>query len=309
MRILVTGGAGFIGSHVVDRLISAGHAVACVDDLSTGQTINVNPQADFFKADVRDPQAMSKIFENWRPEMVSHHAAQVNLRKAVDEPVHDASVNVIGTVNLLKLSVERKIRKFIFVSSGGAVYGDPERLPVDESHPTRPLSPYGASKLCGEQYVLLFNRTEKLDYAILRYANVYGPRQNPKGEAGVMAIFSMQMLAGETPTIFGDGTKTRDYVYVEDIAEANQLVITVPNSQGCFNLGTGIETSDYRVFTSVRDAVGVKMEPNYTDVRPGEVYKTCLDCSLAQTKLGWQPKTDFAEGVRRTVAFYRALLK
>jgi UDP-glucose 4-epimerase len=309
MRVLVTGGAGFIASHVIDRLIAADHNVACVDDLSTGQTINVNPKADFFKADVRDTPQMAKIFDTWRPEMVSHHAAQVNLRKAVDEPLHDASINVLGTVNLLKLGVDRKIRKFVFVSSGGAVYGDPERLPVDESHPTRPLSPYGASKLCGECYVLLYNRTSKLDYAILRYSNVYGPRQNPKGEAGVMAIFSMQMLAGEQPTIFGDGTKTRDYVYVEDVAEANLAVLTQPNSQGCFNLGTGVETSDFEVFAAVRDAVGIKMEPRYTDFRPGEVYKTCLDCSLARTKLGWEAKTPFAEGAKKTVAYYRALMK
>lgn len=309
MRILVTGGAGFIASHVVDALIAAGHEVAAVDDLSAGQTINVNTKADFFKADVRDPRAISKIFESWRPEMISHHAAQVNLRKAVDEPMHDAGVNVLGTVNLLKLSVDRKIRKFVFVSSGGAVYGDPERLPVDENHPTRPLSPYGASKLAGELYVQLYNRTNKLDYAILRYSNVYGPRQNPKGEAGVMAIFSMQMLAGETPTIFGDGTKTRDYVYVEDIAEANLAVLTKPDSQGCFNLGTGVETSDFEVFSAVRDAVGAKMKPTYSDFRPGEVYKSCLDCTLAQTKLGWEPKTPFKDGVKKTVAFYRALMK
>jgi UDP-glucose 4-epimerase len=305
MRILVTGGAGFIASHVTDRYIVDGHSVAVVDDLSTGKMQNLNPKAEFFKTDIRDGKSVADVFRKWQPEAVSHHAAHVNVRKAVDDPAYDATINVVGTLNLLQQAAACKCRKFVFISSGGAAYGEPERLPVDETHPVRPLSPYGASKYSGECYVQLFHRVHGLDYTILRYANIYGPRQDPHGEAGVVAIFSIAMLSGKGGTIFGDGTKTRDYVYVEDAVEANVKALTQPNSRGAFNIGTGVETSDRAVFDAIRDAVGAQVTPSFSAFRQGEVYRICLDASLAKRTLGWQPEVDFGEGIRRSVAFYR----
>ena len=306
MRILVTGGAGFIASHLVDRLVTEGHRVSVVDDLSTGSEENLNPSAEFFKADIRDFSAVQEVFQRCRPEMVSHHAAHVNVSRAVADPMRDASVNVLGTVNLLQLSAERACAGFIFISSGGAIYGDPKKLPVAESHPPRPLSPYGVSKCCGECYVEYYRRSRGLKGAILRYPNVYGPRQNPHGKAGVVAIFTLAMLAGKRPTIFGDGTKTRDYVYVEDIIEANMAAMFRADAEGCFNLGSGIETSDRQVFETVREMTGADVEPIHCDFRPGEVHRISLDSALAARGLaGWRARTSFREGVRRSVEFYR----
>ncbi len=305
MRILVTGGAGFIASHVVDALVADGHEVAIVDNMSRGREENVNPKAFLHRADVRDAAALRGIFEEFKPEIVNHHAAHIDLRKSVEDPAFDAETNILGTLNLLALSAENGCRRFVFVSSGGAVYGVPERLPVDEKHPVKPVSPYGASKFSGECYVDMYHRVNGLETVMLRYANVYGPRQDPKGEAGVVAIFAGLMLKNQTGTIFGDGTKTRDYVYVGDLVEANMEAMFREGAQGCFNLGTGVETSDLQIFEAVRDAAGADVEPIYSEMRPGEVYRICLDCSLAEKGLGWSARTPLSEGMAKAVDFYR----
>ena len=306
MRVLVTGGAGFIASHVVDALVKEGHDVAAVDDLSMGKREQVHPSARFYRVDIRDRQALEEVFRAERPEVVNHHAAQADLRRSMIEPSFDASVNILGSLNLLELSLVHKVRKFINISSGGAVYGEPQRLPVDELHPIRPVSVYGVSKYAVEQYLRLFDGSG-LDYTILRYANVYGPRQNPAGEAGVVAIFSRQMLAGERPTIFGDGTKTRDYVYVDDIVAANLLAMTEKLASGqSYNVGLGREVSDRQIFELVRRTVGATVEPILASKRPGEIDRICLDASLAKAELGWEPTISLEEGISRTVAFYQA---
>ncbi|PWB47490.1 MAG: UDP-glucose 4-epimerase [Candidatus Methylomirabilota bacterium] len=306
MRVLVTGGAGFIGSHVVDALVREGHDVAVVDDLSMGKRQQVHPSARFYQVDIRDRRALEDVFRVERPEMVNHHAAQADLRRSMIEPSFDASVNVIGSLNLIELSLAYEVRRFINISSGGAVYGEPQHLPVDELHLIRPMSVYGVSKYAVEQYLRLFDESG-LNYAILRYANVYGPRQNPKGEAGVVAIFSRQMLAGERPTIFGDGTKTRDYVYVDDIVAANLLAMANKQASGrSYNLGLGREVSDRQIFESVRRAVGATLEPILASKRPGEIDRICLDASLARAELRWEPTVPLEEGIARTVAFYRS---
>src|SRR5574337_767077 len=302
MRVLVTGGAGFIGSHVVDALVKEGHDVAVVDDLSMGKREQVHPSARFYRVDIRERQALDEVFRVERPDVVNHHAAQGNLRRSRSEPSFDASVNILGSLILVELSLAYKVKKFINISSGGAVYGEPQRLPVDELHPIRPASVYGVSKYAVEQCLRLFDGSG-LNYTILRYANVYGPRQNPAGEAGVVAIFSRQMLAGERPTIFGDGTKTRDYVYVDDIVAANLLVMTEERAAGrIYNLGLGREVSDTWVFELVRKAVGATVEPILASKRPGEIDRICLDASRAKAELGWEPMISLEEGIARSVA-------
>ena len=305
MRVLVTGGAGFIASHVVDALVKEGHDVAVVDDLSMGKREQVHPSARFYRVDIRERQALEEVFRVERPEVVNHHAAQVNLRRSMTEPSFDASVNILGSLLLIELSLTYKVRKFIDISSGGAVYGEPQRLPVDELHPIQPMSVYGVSKYAVEQYLRLFDGSG-LDYTILRYANVYGPRQNPAGEAGVVAIFSRQMLAGERPTIFGDGTKTRDYVYVGDVVAANLLAMAEKRVSGrSYNVGLGREVSDRQIFELVCTAVGATVEPILASKRPGEIDRICLDASLAKAELGWEPTISLEEGMARTVTFYR----
>jgi UDP-glucose 4-epimerase len=307
VKILVTGGAGFIGSHIVDALVKGGHEVAVVDDLSMGKREQVHPSARFYRVDIRDRQALEEVFRTERPEVVNHHAAQADLRRSMSEPSFDASVNIVGSLNLLEFSLTHKVRKFINISSGGAVYGEPQRLPVNERHPIHPASVYGVSKYAVEQYLRLFDGFG-LDYTILRYANVYGPRQNPAGEAGVVAIFSRQMLAGERPTIFGDGTKTRDYVYVDDIVGANLLAMAEKRASSgrSYNVGLGREVSDRQIFELVRKAVGATVEPILASKRPGEIDRICLDASLAKSELGWEPTIFLEEGISRTVAFYQA---
>ncbi len=220
-RVLVTGGAGFIGSHVVDRLVAAGHDVAVVDNLATGRRANLNPAARFYELDIRDP-ALGTVVERERPAVISHHAAQVDVRRSTADPLYDADVNILGSLNVLKVAVEHGVRKVIYISTGGAVYGEPEYLPVDEDHPIHPLCEYGASKHAVEHYLYMYAENYDLDYTVLRYPNVYGPRQDPHGEAGVVAIFSQKMLKGETCTINGDGTQERDFLYVADCARANE---------------------------------------------------------------------------------------
>ncbi|MCD6351642.1 MAG: NAD-dependent epimerase/dehydratase family protein, partial [Armatimonadetes bacterium] len=288
MKILVTGAAGFIGSHVVDAYLAAGHDVVAVDNLATGQRENVNPAARFYEADVRDLELMTRIFEDEKPDVVNHHAAQVNIRVSVERPLYDTEVNVVGTVSVLEAAARCQARKVIFISSGGAVYGEPRDLPATEETPPKPISHYGAAKLAGEAYCHVYHVTRGLIYTILRYANVYGPRQNPGGEAGVTAIFARMMLRGEQPRIFGDGTKTRDYVYVGDVAAANVAALDRGDGQ-VFNIGTGRQVSDREVFDAVARAAGYRGEPEYTDFRPGGVMHPGGDCAGAREVSGGGP--------------------
>lgn len=306
MKIIVTGGAGFIGSHVVDIYIKAGHKVVIIDNLLTGFRKNVNPRAKFYKADICDREAMDRIFKRVRPEIVNHHAALAEVVKSLRDPIPTLQTNVLGTVNLLLAFGEYghgTHRKFIFSSTGGAMYGAPKRIPASESETPFTLSPYGLSKQLGEETIKFYARYYGFDYFIFRYANVYGPRQNPKGEAGVVAIFGDLMKAGKRPVIFGDGTKARDYVYVGDIARANLTALRHGRNE-TVNLGTGKLVTDRQIFDAVAHEANFKGEPILAPYRKGEIYKICLDARKARRLLGWKPEVTFREGVRAT---FRAL--
>lgn len=307
MKILVTGGAGFIASHLVDRLIAHGHRVIVVDNLSAGQKENVNPKASFYLTDICDAQALEEVFKRERPEIVNHHAAHVNVRKSVEMPVYDANINILGSLNLCELSKKYQIKKFIYVSTGGAVYGEPKDLPVQETYPVEPLSQYGVSKHTVEHYLSIFYKLYGLNFTVLRYPNVYGPRQSPHGEAGVVAIFSELLLQNKPPTIFGDGSKTRDYVYVEDIVAANLMVLGNVGDGGIYNLGWGKQISDLEVFHTVRKVLESQIEPIFSQKRPGEIDHISLDSSKAKKELNWEPKVTFEEGIRLATEYYKKL--
>jgi UDP-glucose 4-epimerase len=303
MKILVTGGAGFIGSHVVDMLIEAGHDVAVVDDLSTGRMSNLNPAARFYQLDIRSDE-MKHVFEQERPEVVDHHAAQMDVRKSVEDPIFDADVNIQGSIKLAQLAIAYGVRKFIHISSGGAVYGEPVYLPCDEEHPVHPLCPYGASKYTFELYLYMFKELYNLDYSVLRYPNVYGPRQDPYGEAGVVAIFIGQMLAGKPVTINGTGDQVRDFVYVGDCARAN--LMTLENGSGrVYNLGFGLGTTVNQIFDGLKAITGYPMDANHGPAKAGETFRIYLDASRAREELGWQPTVALDEGLRRTVEYFK----
>ncbi|MBU2603584.1 MAG: NAD-dependent epimerase/dehydratase family protein [Actinobacteria bacterium] len=304
MRALVTGGAGFIASHVADRLLEEGHDVAIVDNFATGKRANLPPSARFHELDIRDP-ALADVFAEERPEIVIHHAAQMDVRRSVEEPAYDADVNLLGTLNLLERCREHGTRKVVYAGTGGAMFGEAAYLPVDERHPVMPISPYGVSKHTVEHYLHAYHVNFGLDFTVLRYPNVYGPRQDPHGEAGVVAIFALQMLDGRQPLIFGDGSKTRDYCFVSDIVQANMLA-TERGGAGLFNIGRGVEVSDLEVFETVRAAVGSTVEPQYAPTRPGEVEHIALDAALAGRELDWEWKVGFQEGVEKAVEFYRS---
>lgn len=304
MRILVTGGAGFIASHVSDRLVSLGQQVSIVDDLSTGKIENLPKAAEFYQMDIRD-EALDKVFEAESPDVVIHHAAHANVTESVRDPRHDADVNIVGSLNLFECCVRHGVGRVVFASTGGALYGEACYMPADEGHPIDPVSPYGVSKHAVEQYLYAYRQNRGLDYVVLRYPNVYGPRQDPHGEAGVVAIFSLQLLTGKQPVIFGDGSKTRDYVYVSDIVDANILALNSPGG-AVYNLGRGIEITDLEVFQTVQEAVGSNMTPQFAPVRPGEVEHIALDASKAERELGWKWKVDLIEGIAKAVAFYRS---
>lgn len=305
VRILVTGAAGFIASHVADAYIQLDHEVAIVDDLSRGFEKNLNPKARFYCVDIQDRQALQAVFDKENPEIINHHAAQIDVRRGVREPIFDASVNIIGSLNILELAVSHNTRRIIYISSAGAAYGEPAQLPVREGYPIDPITPYGISKHTVEHYLFTFRVLYGIEYVVLRYGNVYGPRQNSQGEAGVFAIFSEQMLSGIQPVIYGDGTKVRDYVFIEDVVRANMLALDHGAGE-IFNIGTGEPTSDYEVFRQVRDHLGkAGVEPRYTSKRPGEIDNIVLDISKAKRLLGWDPKTSLTEGARRTVEYFR----
>jgi len=307
MRILVTGGAGFIASHIVDAYINEGHRVCVIDNLSTGKESNINKQSDFYQLDVRSKQ-IEDVFRNFKPEIVNHHAAQIDVRKSVEDPITDADINVLGTVNLLQLSVKYNVNKFIFASTGGAIYGEQINFPADEEHPTNPVSPYGVSKLCAEKYINYFHLQHGLPYLILRYSNVYGPRQNPHGEAGVVAIFVNKLIHGETPVINGDGLQTRDFVYVKDVVEANLIAIKTKFS-GILNIGTGIETDILTIYRFIIDALKIKKEPVFGAPKPGEQRRSSITGRKAKEEMGWEPVYTLERGLKETVEYFKSNLK
>lgn len=301
---LVTGGAGFIGSHIVDALLNAGYSVAVIDNLSTGRRENLSPAARFYEVDIRDAAAVSAIFEQESPAVVSHQAAQADVRASVVNPAGYAETNIIGTLNLLQAAKSAGTRKFIFASTGGAVYGNPEELPATERCPTRPLDPYGVSKLACEFYMDTYRRNFGMDYCALRYANVYGPRQNAKGEAGVVAIFAKGMLDNRDLTIWGDGRQSRDFVYVEDVAAAN--VAAAQLGSGIYNIGTGLPTDIVTIARTLQQFIGYTKEIDLGPAKLGEVRHTYLDSHKARRELGWEPQVSLREGLARTVDSFRA---
>ncbi|MBI4769842.1 MAG: NAD-dependent epimerase/dehydratase family protein [Chloroflexi bacterium] len=303
MKILVTGGAGFIGSHVADALIAAGHEVVIVDNLSTGRESNLNPKAKFIKMDIRDPR-LDEVFAAERPEIVDHHAAQTAVSRSVAEPLFDTEVNINGSINLLECARRRGVRKFIYISTGGAVYGEPEYLPCDEDHPISPICPYGASKHTVEHYLFMYKELYGLDYTVLRYANVYGPRQDPHGEAGVVAIFAGRMLRGQPVTINGSGEQERDFVYVGDCARANLLALGDGRS-GIFNISVGLGTNINHICAELTAITGYRLAPNYGPPKPGETFRIYLDVARASRDLGWTPEVPLSVGLMRTVEYFR----
>ena len=303
MKILVTGGAGFIGSHVADRFLAAGHEVVVLDDLNTGQIENLPQKARFYQMDLGSPW-LDELFRIERPDVVAHQAAQKSVRISVDDPVFDATVNVTGTVALLQASVHHGVKRFLFASTGGAIYGDTDAVPTPEDAPAVPVSPYGAAKLAAEVYLRTFHALNGLSFAALRYANVYGPRQDPHGEAGVVAIFSQRLLAGETASINGDGKQTRDFVYVGDVAEANLLALK-SEAVGSFNVGTGVETDINRIFEIIKRLSGSSQPPEHAPAKAGEQRRSAVDVSKIANVMGWRPRTSLEEGLRETVRYFR----
>ncbi len=302
MKVLVTGGAGFIGSHVVDGLIEDGHSVAVVDDLSTGKREHVDAQARFYKLDIRSPD-LDEIFAQERPDLVTHHAAQADVRRSMADPCFDAEVNILGSLNLLECARKHSVKKLVYASTGGAVYGEPLYLPCDENHPLNAVCPYGISKHTVEHYLYLYDQNYGLGYTILRYPNVYGPRQDPFGEAGVVAIFSRQMVRGEQVTINGSGEQERDFVYVADIVRANILAMD-KGAGRIYNLGSGVGTSINQLFAMMKGVTGYGKEPIYGPPKPGETFKIYLDAEKARRELGWEPLIGLKEGLERTVEFF-----
>lgn len=304
MRILVTGGAGFIGSHIVDALVNDGHVVAILDDLSTGFKRNLNPQAAFYHGDMRDRDFLKHVFDEFQPEAIDHHAAQIDVRKSLTDPAFDAAQNIIGSIGIIQEAVRFGVKKFVYGSTGGAVYGEPQWLPTDETHPVRPECAYGISKHTVEHYLELYHMLERLPYVVLRYSNVYGPRQNPHGEAGVNAIFIGMMLDGITPTIFGDGEQLRDYIFVGDVVEANRKAL---HHSKCdiFNVGCGVGTSVNELYSTLRTIMSFPHEAKYSAKRMGELEKIYLDASKAGREMGWTADTDFETGLRKTVEWFR----
>jgi len=296
VKVLVTGGAGFIGSHLVDRLIQEGHEVVVVDNLLTGKRRNLNKEARFYKQDVQSSR-LERVFSRERP-------AQVDLRRSVEDPIFDAQVNILGTLNVLQQAVKYGTRKVIFASSGGAIYGEQDIFPAPESHPIRPLSPYGISKLNGEQYLAYYQRVSGIQHVILRYSNVYGPRQDPEGEAGVVAIFMGKMLAGEQPIINGNGRQTRDFVFVDDVVEAN-LAAMGKEVQGIYNVGTAEETSINDLFRLLVELTNAGCKELHGPAKKGEQARSVVDISRIRQELGWEPKVPLREGLKRTVEFFR----
>ena len=306
MKVLVTGGAGFIGSHLVDRLVQEGHEVIIVDNLVTGKRRNINRAARFYKQDVQSWR-LERVFRNERPNVVMHLAAQMDVRKSVEDPMFDAQVNILGTLNVLQQAVKHGVRKVVFSSSGGAIYGEQETYPAPESHVTKPMSPYGLSKLCGEQYLSYYQRSSGIQVVSLRYANVYGPRQDPEGEAGVVSIFIQKMLNNEQAVINGNGRQTRDFVFVEDVVEAN-LAVMGQDTQGTYNVGTGVETSINDLFRILIQHTGSTCKEVHGPAKKGEQARSVIDSTRLRHELSWDPKADLSDGLKKTVEYFRERL-
>jgi UDP-glucose 4-epimerase len=304
LKILVTGGAGFIASQITDALVNEGHQVVVLDDLSSGFEKNINPKAKFVKGNICDKELVEKLFSEEKFDLVNHHAAQMDVRRSVKDPAFDANTNIIGTINLLQNAVRYKVKKFMFASTGGAVYGEQTYFPADENHPTQPRSPYGISKLAVEKYLYFYNAEYGLKYTILRYANIYGPRQNPFGEAGVVAIFSTKLLKGEQPVINGSGEQTRDYVFVGDVVKANLLTLN-DTSNDIYNVGTGIETNVNQLFHKLNSIINANKEEKHGPAAPGEQMRSVITSEKLFKKFGWKPATTLDEGLKLTVDFFR----
>jgi UDP-glucose 4-epimerase len=302
MKVLVTGGAGFIGSHVTDRFIEAGLEVVVLDDLSSGRRALVHPQARLHEADIAAPELLA-FFERERFDCVDHHAAQMNVRRSVEDPVFDARVNILGSLNLLQAAVATGVKKFVFASTGGAIYGEQQAFPADEMHQTAPMSPYGVAKLAVEKYLAVYEAVYGLPYTVLRYANVYGPRQDPHGEAGVVAIFSQQLLAHQPSLINGNGDQTRDFIYVADVVRANMLAVTTA-LRGIYNVGTGIETSVNALYAALAKQASAALAPQYGPPKAGEQRRSVLDYRKLQAATAWVPTVFMEEGLQRTVAYF-----
>ena len=307
MKILVTGGAGFIGSHVADAFIDQGHEVVIVDNLSMGRMENVNPRAKFVKMNIQDAEIV-ELFEKEKFDVVNHHAAQMDVRLSVADPIFDANNNILGTINLLQAAVKNGVKKFMFISSGGAIYGEHDYFPADEEHPTRPLSPYGITKLTGEKYIHFYHHVYDLNFVILRYANIYGPRQSPTGEAGVVAIFSSRMLNGEQTTVNGDGLQTRDYVFVGDVVNANLKALDY-DSNDYFNIATGIETDVNELFHQLNHLTNANAKDIHGPAQPGEQLRSVLNIQKAKKLLNWTPQVSVNEGLAQTVEFFKKYYK
>lgn len=306
MKVLVTGGAGFIASNIADAYVDRGHEVFVFDDLSTGQKSNLNPKATFHQVDIADAKA-GKLIEQIKPDVLNHHAAQMDVRHSVADPQFDARVNILGFINVLEACKNAGTKKIIFASSGGAVYGEQETFPAAEDHATRPASPYGVSKRTGELYLSYYHQAFGLPYIALRYANVYGPRQSNKGEAGVVAIFISLLLAGKSVVINGDGKQTRDYVYVGDVVNANVSALESPYV-GEINIGTGVETDVVTLFQLLRQGAGSKLEARHGPAKIGEQRRSCLTAQRAADIFGWRSQIGLREGLERTIAYYRGIV-
>jgi len=304
MKVLVTGGAGFIGSHVCDAFLERGHEVLALDNLSSGRKENLDPRVRLAQLDIRAPEA-AQFIERERPGVVCHLAAQMDVRRSVEDPRFDAEANILGMLNVLEASRKAGVKKVIFSSTGGAIYGEQDTFPATEAHPTRPVSPYGVSKAAGELYLGYFRAQYGMDYVALRYANVYGPRQNPHGEAGVVAIFSQRLIAGKPCVIYGDGGQSRDFVFCTDVARANALAFE-NNHTGPVNIGTGVETDINAIYRLLSEAAGSSEAARHEPGKPGEQRRSVIDAGLAKKALHWAPTVAVREGLARTIAFFRS---
>ena len=308
MRILITGGAGFIGSHLADRLIKNGDKVILIDNLSTGKKENINPKAKFYKIDIQSPK-ISNILKKEKPEILFHLAAQIDVRKSVEDPIKDAKINILGSLNVIKNFYQESLKntkkpKIIFSSTGGAIYGDAKIIPTPETYPEFPLSPYGVCKLTIEKYLNYYWKVFNIPYVALRYANVYGPRQNSKGESGVVSIFIDKLFSGENPIINGSGKQTRDFVFIEDIIEANILAMK-KNKVGVYNIGTGKETDINTIFQKLKKITNSNLKAVHCLEKKGEQKRSCLDYKKAQKELSWKPKYNLDEGLIKTVGWFK----
>jgi UDP-glucose 4-epimerase len=302
LNILVTGGAGFLGSHIADEYIGLGHNVTIIDNMSTGTEEYINPKAMFYKADIRD-KGIGKIIKENKIEVINHHAAQINLRNSVLDPQNDADINILGSINLLQSSLEAGVKKVIFASSGGAIYGEDDKLPVTEEHSVNPRSPYGINKLAVEKYLYYYKAVHGLDYTVLRYANAYGPRQNAHGESGVVAIFASKLLKNEEAVINGDGRQSRDYVYISDIVKANILALGVTKFY-IYNIGTGKETSVNYIFNKLNEFAGTSFKEVHGPSKAGEQLRSALSYERINNEFGWKPETDIDTGLKQTFEFF-----